>query len=111
MEQNTQKQTDNQQIKMNSNSNSNYPINNFNEKPSTQTGIVLNYQINQNINSILGNNQNPQNSTIPPKNINQEIRENPQLNNNQINNIKNMNNMNIKFRKKSKQQNRSIRIN
>jgi WD repeat-containing protein 68 len=94
MEQNTQKQTDNQQIKMNSNSNPNYPIKNFNEKPSTQTGIVLNYQINQNINSILGNNQNPQNSTIPPKNINQEIRENLQLNNNQINNIKNMNNMN-----------------
>ena len=47
MEKNAQKKPDNQQIEMNSNSNSNQPLKNFDEKPSTQTEAVLNNQINQ----------------------------------------------------------------
>ena len=111
MEQNAQKKTDNQQIKMNSNNNSNQPINNFDEKPSTQTESTLNNQINQNINSMLKNNQKYQNNIISPNNLNQEILENSQLNNNQISkktNINYMNNMNIQMNTQSQQINSQI---
>ncbi len=96
MEKNNQQQTDNQRIEINPKSNPNQTIRNNDEKPSIQTGQVLNYQINQNINLTSENNQNPQNNTntIPLNNLNQKITENIQLNNNQINNITNMNNMN-----------------
>ena len=107
MEKNNQNQTENQQIGSNPNSNPNQSIRDFNEKQLT----ALNNQINQNINSMSENNQNFQNKTISPNNLNQETEGNLQLNNNQINNISNlnnMNNMNIQINPQSQQINNQI---